>query len=262
MQEQLIRKVSQIGNGAHIFVPKEWMNEDILIVRTIKQNIEEKILEILNLHLEDISAIFLYGSYARNEQTANSDIDILVISDKKFKIEKKDNFEIIILEEDKIKDAIKINPVLIYSILNEARPIINSSLLEKLKEKYQPKTEDFKEMIRDTKRLIKINGEFLDLEEKKYTESNAEAYSLILRLRGIFIINMLLSKKEYNKKLFDKWIKRNVQLEDYNTIYTAYLSAKRETKEKSKILVSDLTNLLGFLNKETLNAEKRIKNAK
>ena len=255
MQEQLIRKVTPVGNGAHIFVPKEWIDENILLVRTIKQNIEEKILDILNPYLENISAIFLYGSYARNEQTSNSDIDILIIADKKFKIENSKNFEIIVLE-DKIEEAIKINPILIYSALDEARPIINSQLLKELKRKYKPKLKDFKEIIRDTKRLIHINREFLNLEKEEYTDNDAVAYSLILRLRGIYLINRLLSKKEYSKKEFGSWIKKNVKLKDYNSIHDAYLSVKKEVKGKSKILITDLTNLLDFLDKQILNLEK------
>lgn len=39
-QEQLIRKVSRIGNGAHIFAPKDWINEKVIIVR-----VEKKIFE-------------------------------------------------------------------------------------------------------------------------------------------------------------------------------------------------------------------------
>ena len=47
-------------------------------------------------------------------------------------------------------------------------------------------------------RLVKINKEFLDLEEEKYTDDKATAYSLILRLRGIYLINLLLDGKSYN----------------------------------------------------------------
>ncbi len=255
MQEQITRRVSKIGNGAHIFVPKKWINEEIVLVRTVKQDIKERILELLAPYLEDIIGVFLYGSYARNEQIKDSDVDILIISNKNFKIEKKDDFEIIILEEDKINKAIKINPLLVYSILNEAKPIINSNLLEELKEKYKPKIKDFKEMIEDTKRLVKINKEFLDLEEEKYTDDKATAYSLILRLRGIYLINLLLDGKSYNYNDFKKWVQSNTQLKDYDSIYKAYLSIKREIKLKQKILVLDLNNLLKLLEKETLKLE-------
>jgi putative transposon-encoded protein len=43
-QEQLLRKVTEIGNGAHVFAPKEWIGEEVFIVRTPKKNLKEKIL--------------------------------------------------------------------------------------------------------------------------------------------------------------------------------------------------------------------------
>ena len=256
MQEQLIRKVSRVGNGAHIFVPKEWINENILLVRTIKQNIEEKILEILNPYLENISAVFLYGSYARNEQTPDSDIDILVISNKKFKVEKSQEWEINVID-NRIKDAIKINPILIYSILSEAKPIINSQLLKELKEKYQPKLKDFKDFLKETELAIKTNEEFLNLEKEEYTNNDAVAYSLILRLKGIYIINTLLAKKKYSKKDFEKWIKEKANVKDYESIFNAYLSVKKETEKKLKMRVYDLILLLKLLEKETMKLEEK-----
>ena len=38
LQEQIIREVKKIGNGAHIFTPKEWIGEKVIIVRTKKNH--------------------------------------------------------------------------------------------------------------------------------------------------------------------------------------------------------------------------------
>ena len=106
-REQIFRKVTLIGNGAHVFAPKEWAGEKVIIVRTPEIPLRRKILKILEPHLEDILGVYLYGSYARGEQREDSDIDVLVISNKNFKVREK-GFEIIVLKEDEIKDAIKI----------------------------------------------------------------------------------------------------------------------------------------------------------
>jgi len=58
-----------------------------LVEKTIEE-IEDEILYILKPYLKHIQGIYLYGSYARNEQTPESDIDILVITDG-IKIKKK-----------------------------------------------------------------------------------------------------------------------------------------------------------------------------
>ena len=219
-KEQLFRIVAPIGNGAHVFAPKEWMGEKVLIIRQLPLSLDERILKILKPYLENILGVYLYGSYARGEQRQDSDIDILVISNKKFKIKEK-GFEIIILEKDKIDKAIKIAPVLMYSILNEAKPIINSELFYDLKKRYKPASEYFKGYIKETKDIIEINEELLD------------PYSIFLRLRGVYIIEKILSGKNpsyegYKKEVFDD-IKK-----DSDNLYNSYLKIKNGLKAEIK----------------------------
>ena len=53
-QERLVRKVSTFGNGAHVFIPKEWTNEEVLIVRLDKKTITQEVLEILSPDLDKV----------------------------------------------------------------------------------------------------------------------------------------------------------------------------------------------------------------
>ena len=184
--EQIIRKVTGIGNGAHIFAPKEWLGEEVFVVRHQKKSLKESILSVIEPHLEHIEGAYLYGSYARKEQTKDSDIDLLLITSKKLKI-KKQGYEIISIEKEKVQEAIKIAPILIYSALSEAVPIINIKLLNELKSKYNPKLSDFKEFLESTKRVISINEQFLEEDKKneKKKESENIPYPLILRLKGV-----------------------------------------------------------------------------
>ena len=127
-KEQIVREVTLIGNGAHVFTPKEWAGEEVFIIRTPRQSLNKRIIGVLEPYLKYIEGAYLYGSYARKEQRKDSDIDILIIVNKSFKINKK-GFEIIVLEKDKIKKATQFAPILIYSALAEAKPIINLGLL-------------------------------------------------------------------------------------------------------------------------------------
>ena len=61
--------------------------------------------------------VILYGSRARQDAREGSDIDIIVITDKKIKLEKKKPFDLIQIERDKINTFKKINPVLFYSFV-------------------------------------------------------------------------------------------------------------------------------------------------
>ena len=254
--EQLVRTVNAIGNGAHIFAPKEWLGEEICIIRTRKKEVKEQILEVLAPFMEYVKGAYLYGSRARGEAGPESDIDLFVITSKKLTI-KKEGFEIIALEEKSIEKAIEISPLMIYSILSEAKPIINSELLEIIKEKYPFKKSNIVDYFEETKRIININKDLLKL-DKKEGKSAYEGiiYSLILRLRGLFIIKCLLKGKLYSKKDFRKWIELNVKGIDYNNFYDSYLAVKMDKKIKSEIPIADAENLLIFLEKEVKKYNK------
>ncbi|MEK6927426.1 MAG: nucleotidyltransferase domain-containing protein [Nanoarchaeota archaeon] len=257
-QEQIVRIASSIGNGAHIFVPKEWLNEELIIIRKPKKSTNEQILSSLSPYLSKIKGIYLYGSQARKESSPNSDIDILVITSEKIKI-KIEGFEIICLREEDISKAIQISPLLVYSILKEAIPILNSELLKKL-QNTKIKSEYFKEYITETERLIKINSEFLE-EDKDYV-SNAVLYSILLRLRGILIINFLLNKKEYSNKLFENWLNSNITELKTRHIYEIYRKLRDSVplNKKEKIKKSSAQILLSFLEQECSKLKEKLKN--
>ncbi len=248
-QEQLLRTVKLFGNGAHIFVPREWAGEQIQVIKLQKKKLKERILEVLDPYLESIVGIYLYGSYARGEQEEESDIDLFIITDKKIKI-KAEGFEIISLEENMIEKALKSEPVLMYSLFLEAKPIINAQLLEHLRIKAHPRLSDFSEFLNDCKRLIQINKKSLESEKGEYYSGEAVMYSLILRLRGVYLIRLLLRAKKYNTSDFKEWISEKLPHIDFKRIYEAYRSAKREIKIKQKIKVKDLSLLLNLLSAE------------
>lgn len=261
-QQQIVRMAKTFGNGAHIFVPKEWVGEQIVIIKPKKKSIKERIIESLEPYLESIVGAYLYGSHARDEQVEDSDIDLLVITNKKVKI-KREGFEIVCLEEKKISKAIELEPLLIYSVLSEAKPIINSRLLDEFRTKYIPKLGDFEEYFKDCERIIKINEEFLESANGDFLSSEAVIYSLVLRLRGVFIIKSILKGDKYTNKSFKSWIK--LPQVDVDSIYDAYRDSKNEKKVKQKIKVTDIQLLLEFLKNElhmSIDGKKREKTQK
>jgi len=257
MEEKVIRQVTEIGNGAHIFVPKEWLGEEVILIRTLKKDPKEETLKVLYPYLDKIIAVFLFGSYARNEQVKGSDMDVFVISNKKFKV-KSNNIDLIIVPEDKIEMAKKINPILFYSMLNEAKQIINPAYLEKLKQE-KVNFGYFKEFIEDTKKSINSNKEIIEMDKKLKNKEISESviYSLILRLRGVFIINLLLSNKRYSKKIFKEWIIENSNI-DYDNAYDIYQSVRDDKKPNKKIWMEQGESLLSLLVKETEKVSKKI----
>ncbi|HLC78350.1 MAG TPA: DUF2080 family transposase-associated protein [Candidatus Nanoarchaeia archaeon] len=260
-REQIIRNVTRIGNGAHIFAPKEWLGERVIIVRSLKPSLKERILKIIEPHLESILGVYLYGSYARGEQSEGSDIDVLVIAKNKFKIGKKDNFEFLVLKESFLEPAIKINPILMYSIFKEAKAIINQGYLEKYK-KININKKYFKPFINSTKGSIKSNEELLELDKKTgKTASNSIVYSCMLRLRGIFIINCLVDGGQFSNKNFQRWLKENVNL-DYSKIYYIYRKVRDEKSIKDEISLTTGADLVNFLRDELNKLAHKINSKK
>jgi len=234
-QEQLIRKVTKIGNGAHIFAPKEWLGEEVIIIKSAG-TLKERILSLLKDQLEHIEGIYLYGSYAREDHDLESDIDLLIISDKKQRI-KSPKYEIISISKDNIEKAIKSNPILMYSLLSEARPIMNSPLLERLKDEYKPKKRYLETSLKEISGILKINKEAIeDCIHEKRNVPDGIVYSIVLRLRELHLARLLLSGKPYNKKGFLDLIGSKA--------YSAYLRIKRDEKELDNANPGDIAGLI------------------
>lgn len=257
INEQIRKKVNKSGNGGAVWVPKEWLGEEILVTRieTPKLSLKEEIIHLFLPQIENISGIFIYGSYARKEETANSDIDILVLAKNKFDIKNTKKLDIGIIEVKKIKDLVQKN-IFIYSIINESKPIINAYLLEELKnsdfdiKNFKDSIDWFKETTQDS---IKSTKEFIELDkmESKYVLSYSIIYSLILRLRGLFLIYSILNNKKFSNKSFKQWISKCVSDKEFKKIYWVYRNIRDNKKVNSiKITLEQAESLLNFLSSE------------
>jgi predicted nucleotidyltransferase len=259
MKQELVRTVSKWGNSAGVLLPREWLNEEVVIIRTPKRPVHEEILKTLEQYLNKIIAVWLYGSYARGEATKDSDIDVFVISSEKFKITKK-GFDVIVITPDNIKKALDFNPILMYSIIQEAKPIINSALLDELKsQKIEPKK--FKDFVESTKRIIKIDKGFLEMDKEEGASYVSESivYSEILRLRGMFIIKCLTKGNRFSNALFKRWLKSNIKDLDFESAYKIYSAIRSDKKPEARMKLKDAFSLWGLLENEAKKLEESIK---
>lgn len=253
VKEQLRKRVARSGNSGAVWVPKDWLGEEIIVTRleTPKLSLEESILNILLPYLKDISGIFIYGSYARKEETRDSDVDVLVIARNKFKI-KHEKFDIDVIEAGKVKDTVK-NDLFVYSVINEAKPVFNSLLLEELKGIKFESNKFIKWFADSTEDSIKSVRELIDLDklDGNHISSYSAIYSLILRLRGIFLINCILKKKKFSNTLFKKWIVKLIPEHELKKMYDVYRMIRDEKKIRDvKIEIEYAEKLLYLLDKE------------
>jgi len=79
-----IKKTVKAGNSSAVILPRAWLNQEVR-VELVKKSQETILFDTINIakkymELKDIIGIYLAGSYARGEESKDSDIDILIIS--------------------------------------------------------------------------------------------------------------------------------------------------------------------------------------
>ncbi len=212
----IIKEVKPFGNGAQIVVPKGWIGRKIIIELKTK-DIEDIQKDIIN-NIKDLSkvvSIVLIGSYAREEQLMESDVDIVIFCIEKLKIDLP-NYHIILVNVNKLKEEIILNPALFKSILDEGVVILNSNFLNNIK----INNAAIKKYKKDCYDAYLLNKEFINLDKKQNALSPSIIYSIILRLRSLFIL-----KNKYLFKEFRSWlIKNNIQ--EFDKLYNIYKSVR------------------------------------
>src|SRR3989344_7708409 len=123
IKEQLVKTVVRSGNGGAVWVPKNWLGQEVIVIlpQKPKLDVKERIIRLLEPYLKDIISVFIYGSYARHEETKDSDIDVMVITENPVKISiKEPKLEITVFELEKFKKIIEKYPVMYCQMVKEA----------------------------------------------------------------------------------------------------------------------------------------------
>ena len=235
---ELLKKTIKSGNASAVVLPKAWLNKQVRI-ELVDKSPEMILYEVLDavksiIDLQDIIGIYLVGSYARNDQEGTSDIDILIISEKTSKeLIKISNYEIMIVSLDLLNYKLNENLLPIGTMLKEARPLLNNKFLKEIKIEVTKK--NTKWFLDTTENSLKVIKNSIDKIEKKKPDgklSDSIAYSLILRLRTLYMIDCLIKNKDYRKNAFIKLIE---EISCSLTAYNRYVYAK-DHKENKRLL--------------------------
>jgi len=237
MERQLtIRKVVEpSGNAGHVYLPKDLVGREITIIIPREFEIKD-IFPTLKGELDKIMGMYLVGSHARLENAYDSDIDLLVVTDGKCSI-KSDRLDVFCIAYDKKKPL----SLSAKSMLMEARPILNSRLLEELKKKPFSHKKEF-EIGRSA---LKIARDLLKLSEDEEEVDTGMAYSLVLRMKTYLTYKCLKEGKKYSTKLLLE------ELGEYtknpNLFMEVYRAERDDRKIDAKIKKKDLMPLLKAL---------------
>lgn len=248
MQEQLRKKVVKFGNGSIVYTPKNWIGREV-IVTLPKLSMKEELFKFLDPYLLHIQGIYLYGSYARNEQEQDSDIDVLIIADKKFKIKMK-GYDINVLTNDYLKKPV--DPFC-FLMLKEAKAILNGNLLDKIRPVTVSK-KSIRWILDNTKSVLNINRDFIDLEDENF-ENGAVIYSLMLRLRGLYMMDCVLKNKSYSNENFNRFVKTNGLKDDF---YRIYRRVRDNKNVKIRVMKNDVEKLYELVKDETEKKSREI----
>jgi predicted nucleotidyltransferase len=260
MNREIIKPIVKMGNSACVLLPKAWIDGKAKVELVEEPfDVRRNLFEILNPYLEDIIGIYIVGSYARGEQTDKSDVDVLVITNNASKRIEKGRYEIILIPKNSVESQLKKNILPLLPMLKEAKPLMNAKLIEPYKNTRLTKR-NLEFHIETTKSAMKVIEKSIDLaKEMGIDEGDGSAYSLILRLRGIYFVDCLRKNKIWNKNDFLRLIRK---ISGSLTAYEGYLRVKADEGGKDRLPIEEAQKLHDYVVKKIKEQENWIKKKK
>tara|TARA_Y100000034_G_C6838793_1_gene379285 strand:- start:410 stop:1186 length:777 start_codon:yes stop_codon:yes gene_type:complete len=243
---RIIKQTREVGTSAGVLLPREWLNKQVVVqlINPDSKTIRKKVLNILIEEdlLQEVKGIYQIGSIARKEADEHSDIDILVITKETSRIIDEENYNLTLVTEEKIKKSLKENPIYYLPMIIEAKTIINSNLIEEYK-KYKLTKKGVLTYVKSTRNSIKKGKEIIELDKKLKNKKTGDsvAYSLVLRIRGAYILDSIIKSKLWNKRKLMKIINNE-------RVYNRY-QAVREDKNSNRnhVTIDDAEELIKIL---------------
>jgi predicted nucleotidyltransferase len=248
-----IKKAIKAGNSSAVILPRAWLNKNVRI-ELVEKTPEMMLYDVISIvkrymNLEDIIGIYLVGSYARGEQDENSDIDILVISrniDREMIIE--GNYNILLVSSELLNQKLKQDLFPIGQMIREAKPILNSNYLDSIK--VEITKENVKWYLDTTESKLSLIKEIISKSQKnkKYL-CDKVVYTLILRIRTLYVIKKMIRNEPYSKKEFIKLIN---SISKRANSYESYLNVKNNLKDKNKASIDEIKGLYDYLDNQLI----------
>jgi len=253
-----IKKTVKAGNSSAVVLPRSWLNKEVRVelVEKTPEIILIDTLEIIKKHLElkEIIGIYLVGSHARNEENENSDIDILVISENiSLETINEGIYSITIISKDLLKQKLDHDLFPIGMMIKEAKPLLNENYLKSIEIKITKN--NLKWYLDTTKDKLELIEKAIEISKKRNINNLSDkiAYTLILRIRTLYIIRKLIENQKYsNKDFLNKISTVSGGINPYNR----YLAMKNNSEDKKMLDINESERLYKYLNNELSNIKK------
>ncbi|HLC31520.1 MAG TPA: nucleotidyltransferase domain-containing protein [Candidatus Nanoarchaeia archaeon] len=241
---ELIRPIIRVGNSAGVVLPREWLHGTAKVVLVRKPvEVVKDLFEILQGYFFDIVGIYLTGSYARGEQTEESDVDVLVITNRTNKRFVQGKYDVLLISTQELDLALQTNAIPLLPMIKEGRPVLNAALLEHFQATALTK-DNLSWHIDSTRSMLAVIEEALRLDEGKGMSDDAFAYSLVLRLREAYIVDCLIAKKLWSNRELKALIKR---IGGSLKAYEGYVRVKSSSVRKKGLPTLEARRLYSYI---------------
>ena len=255
----MLKQAIRVGNGAGVLLPRRYLGNIVEIkIRTrTKDDIKKQILNAVFPHLRHVLGIYLVGSYARNEENADSDVDTIIVTNKRIILEV-ENYHLTCITYEDLTKYMEGNIVEFYPRLMEAETILNESLLQELL-KIPITKKNLRWHLESSKSALKVIEKALLTQDKDLIVNDAIVYSLMLRLRQIYLVDCMLSNRVASTQGLIKYAESVKSIE---RLYNSYRMLRDNEKIKIEISVSEIKEGYDFANEKLRIQERRINELK
>ena len=238
IRRRVIKEAKPSGNSGSVYVPKEWVGH---MVEIKLYSVESMVLEALFPYLESIQGIYLYGPHARGEGTPEQDIDVLVVSDRELPVDKIDCLNIEVIKESELDDYVRTDPAGYSSMIAEAVPVMNQSLLEKLKARASVK-EGSGGLSAELEKALAIAKSL-----QQDGDLSSAAYTLVNRLRDFLAVSSADGRFSY-ERLEEIAGKGGINSDKFRKLYGVYEAKKDDKPVEYNVSSADIMRLYLLLN--------------
>jgi predicted nucleotidyltransferase len=248
MQREIVKNTIRLGNSSAVILPNTWKYKKVRI-QLVEELIVQDLLEILLNRdlLKEVIGVYLVGSYARGEESEDSDVDILIVTDSVNKQIKEGSYEMILVSVGKFEERFG-KSLYLSSMVRESKTLINDSFI---RESREMKIDiPVKKYVREIKSVIRFNEDNLDWDKEMNSKVlDGVVYSLVLRFRELYLIDCIINKKDYSRYKF-------LDLVGNENLYDAYLRIKNDKKNRDNSFVEEVIELIGKMKEFVRKFEK------
>ena len=246
MKQELIKIAREVGTSAGVLLPRKLLGATIKI--TVLEEAPNPLIDSLGILercnvTDDVLGVYLVGSYSRGDNGLGSDVDVLVITQGTTKIINEGKYNLTLISKEDLEKSLKENFIYYYPMIVEAKTLLNKGLIEDYK-KILIEKKDFNSFLTDTQEMIKKIKEMIDSDVRLKNKNTGDSvsYSLVLRLRTLYIFDKLKKGKLWLNKEFMGLINKK--------IYERYVYVKNGGHVSNKTPIKEATEMLSILEKE------------